>query len=252
MSKHLLVAEDANTLAVNASNWLVERIGQSVESRGVCRIVLPGGSTPKLLYETLATLNPSSAPWHAVQFFLGDERNVPIDDPQSNYGMIKTALGSVVSQGKARLHPVNIQTEFPERAAQEYETTIRNSFNISAGTPSFDIVLLGLGDDAHTASLFPFSSGLAEHKRLVISNWVEKLKTHRITLTAPVLSAARHVAFLVSGSSKSNALSQVWHAPHNPELLPAQLICPQGEFVWMVDKAALGQTPVPADWTVAG
>ena len=250
MTKYLRLAEDANQLAEMASNSLIEIIRQSVSSEGVCRIVLPGGSTPKLLYEKLAKVIPNTMPWHCVQFFLGDERNVPLDDPQSNYGMIKLALGPVLSIGKAQLHPVNIQTGFPERAADEYEATIRTSFDNYSNVPRFDIVLLGMGDDAHTASLFPYSSGLSEQVRLVTCNWVEKLKTHRITLTAPILSAAKHVAFLVSGASKTNALSQVWHSPYQPELLPSQLICPQGEFVWMVDKAALGQTPVPSDWVV--
>jgi 6-phosphogluconolactonase len=248
MFRRVLTANDPEQLAKHASQWLIEQIVQAHHKKGVCRIALAGGSTPKRLYQLLAEQPLDGIPWHAVQFYLGDERNVPLDDANSNYRMAKESLGAVLGPTRAHLFPVNIQLLTPEQSALEYETTLRESFGPCDTFPELDVVLLGLGDDAHTASLFPHTTALEERTRWVVSNWVEKLGTYRITMTAPLISAASQVAFLVSGSGKTQALSQIWHASHQPALYPAQLIGARDTLNWMIDSVALGSLAIPDGW----
>jgi len=176
-------------------------------------------------------------------FFWGDERHVPPIDPESNYRMAEEAMLSKVPVPPGNVF--RIKTENPEAAAaaEDYEKAIRKFFGLEPGQfPRFDLILLGMGPDGHTASLFPGTTALQEKSRLVVANWVEKMKTHRITLTLPVLNAARCVTFLVSGTDKAPALKAVLEENVPAEQYPAKLIKPSdGKLIWLIDRAAASQ-----------
>ena len=223
-----------------AAEEVVRLAHEAVSTRGRFTIALSGGSTPKSLYNLLATNARTALPWDKMFFFWSDERHVPPTDPDSNYRMADEAMLSKV--------PVPISNVFrpaTEKAdagvvASEYESTLRTFFQLGPGQfPKFDLILLGMGPDGHTASLFPGTAGLEEKSRLVIANWVEKLKTHRLSFTFPVLNAAACVAFLVSGTDKASALKGVLEesAPGAP--YPAALVNPvNGKLIWFLDRAA--------------
>src|SRR5690606_983517 len=173
--------------------------------------------------------------------FWGDERTVPPDHPDSNYRMAKEALLDFVALPASNVHRISGELE-PARAAAEYEQTLRSFFAKRAGKTRFDLILLGMGDDGHTASLFPDTEALNETERLVVANHVPKLDTWRITLTAPIINDAAHVAFLVAGAGKAAVLKRVLQGPRQPHKLPSQLIQPvDGELVWLLDKAAASE-----------
>jgi 6-phosphogluconolactonase len=223
-----------------AAEEFIRAANQAVEKRGRFAVALSGGSTPKNLYALLAANASSSLPWNQMFFFFGDERHVPPDDVESNYRMANESLFS-----KAPIPPGNIfrvPTENPDAdaTAAAYEQTLRNFFGVKPGEiPPFDLILLGMGPDGHTASLFPETNALKEKLRLVVANWVEKLKTSRITLTLPVLNAARCVAFLVSGTDKAPALHEVLEGDAPGEKYPSKLIQPEdGKLIWFIDRAA--------------
>jgi 6-phosphogluconolactonase len=222
-----------------AAEEVIRATTHAVAQRGRFTIALAGGSTPKNLY-TLIAANASTLPWNQMFFFFGDERHVPPDDADSNYRMVKETLLS-----KAPIPPANvfrIPAENPDAAtaAEAYEQTLRKFFALAPGEfPRFDLILLGIGPDGHTASLFPETAGLQEKSRLVVANWVEKLNTSRITLTLPVLNAARCVAFLVSGIDKAEALHEVLEGNAPAEKYPSKLVRPsEGKLIWFVDRAA--------------
>ena len=205
-------------------------------------IALSGGSTPRGLHALLAN-DPAvrdRLPWRYMHFFWGDERHVPPDHRRSNYRMAHDTLLSLAPVSAENIH--RVQSEEPDAAlaAGKYEQELRTFFDLEAGElPRFDCILLGMGPDGHTASLFPGTEALHETKRLVVANWVEKFKTYRITLTVPVLNRADLVVFLVSGAEKAEALKAVLQGDYRPELFPAQLIRPgSGKLLWIVDKAA--------------
>jgi len=226
-----------------AAEEFIRAASEAVEKRGRFAVALAGGSTPKSLYALLAANASSSLPWSQMFFFFGDERHVPPDHPDSNYRMANESLFS-----KAPIPPGNVfrmPTENPDAdaVAAAYEQTLRNFFSTKPGEfPSFDLILLGMGPDGHTASLFPETAALEERSRLVVANWVEKLKTSRITLTLPVLNAARCVAFLVSGADKAPALHQVLEGDGPGEKYPSKLVQPErGKLIWFVDRAAASE-----------
>ena len=226
-----------------AAEEFIRAASEAVEKRGRFAVALAGGSTPKSLYALLAANASSSLPWSQMFFFFGDERHVPPDHPDSNYRMANESLFS-----KAPIPPGNVfrmPTENPDAdaVAAAYEQTLRNFFSAKPGEfPSFDLILLGMGPDGHTASLFPETAALEERSRLVVANWVEKLKTSRITLTLPVLNAARCVAFLVSGADKAPALHQVLEGDGPGEKYPSKLVQPErGKLIWFVDRAAASE-----------
>ncbi len=201
-------------------------------------VALSGGNTPRRVYELLATDEfKNEVNWKFVHAFFGDERSVPPDDPASNYGMALATLISRVPIPEINVHPIPGVGDHHENA-RSYERELRTYFAGSAW-PRFDLVLLGIGEDGHTASLFPGTAGLAEKTAWVIANWVEQLNEFRFTLTAPAINSAAEILFLVTGGGKASRLAAVLNGPHQPNLLPAQLIKPgQGELIWMVDKAA--------------
>jgi len=214
---------------------------ESVAANGRFSVALSGGSTPIALYRLLADPPLSrTIDWPHVHLFWGDERFVPADHPESNYRLARETLISRVPIPAENVYPMPTEGNDPEAAAAQYEVTLRRSFVLSKGeTPRFDLVLLGLGADGHTASLFPGSPVLSEDQRLVAATYVGNLDTWRLTLTPSVLNRARHVLFLVCGSEKASALRQALQGPYDPQRLPAQLVRPpEGDVTWLVDEAA--------------
>lgn len=200
-------------------------------------IALAGGSTPKPVYERLASADSAgSIDWSRVHVFFSDERCVPPDDTQSNYRMAREAVLSRVPIPERNIHRIRGE-EPPELAAAEAERSLRALF-ADAVVPSLDLVLLGLGDDGHTASLFPGTAALRETSRLVVPQYVDKLRCWRVTFTPPLLNAARKVAFIVEGAGKAATLHAVTEGPFQPDVLPSQLVQPAGGVDWLVDVAA--------------
>jgi len=227
-----------------AAEEVVRATNEAVTHRRRFTIALSGGSTPKSLYNLLATNARATLPWDRMFFFWSDERHVPPTDPDSNYRMANEAMLAKIPVAAANIFRVPAENPDADAAAQAYEQTMQKFFELKPGEfPRFDLILLGLGPDGHTASLFPETAGLNEKSRLVIANWVEKFKTSRITFTSPVLNAARNVAFLVSGTDKAPALHAVLEdeaAPANR--YPAKLVRPSdGKLAWFVDRAAASQ-----------
>ena len=223
-----------------AAEEVVRAANEAVAQRGRFTIALAGGSTPKSLYNLLATNARTALPWDRMFFFWGDERHVPPTDPDSNYRMADETMLSKIPVAAANVF--RMKTENPDAAAvaENYEQTLRKFFQPEPGqVPTFDLILLGMGPDGHTASLFPDTAALQEKSRLVLANWVEKMTTYRITLTLPVLDAARCVIFLVSGTDKATALHAVLEGDVPGEQYPAKLVRPrQGKLIWLVDRAA--------------
>jgi 6-phosphogluconolactonase len=227
--------EDAETLARHVAQWLC---AQALASDRPFAICCSGGSTPKRLYELLAA--PAIAarfPWERVHWFWGDERFVPHDHPDSNYRMVRDALFARVAVPSRNIHPVPTTNLTPEQAAAEYEETLKSFYGAEALDPArrlFDVTLLGLGEDGHTASLFPGHPALAEERRWVVAVIGAKSEA-RITLTYPALDGSRDVAFLVTGASKRDVLAR---ARAGDRTLPAGRIRPVGKLHWFTDRAA--------------
>ena len=224
----------------SAAEEVVSLTHEAVAERGRFTIALSGGSTPKSLYTLLATNCRTSLPWDRMFFFWGDERHLPPTDPDSNYRMVEEAMLSKVPLTAANVFRVPAENPDAAAVAESYERTLREFFALDpVQIPRFDLILLGMGPDGHTASLFPGTAALQEKSKLVVANWVEKLKTNRITFTFPVLNAARCVAFLVSGTDKAPALKAVLEDKAPGEQYPAKLVHPsEGKLLWLVDRAA--------------
>lgn len=213
----------------------------AVSEHGRFTVALSGGSTPKGLYSVLASGTISDIPWNSMYFFWGDERHVPPNHPDSNYRMVFESLLSKVPVPSQNIFRIHAETPDAELAARSYEQDLRKFFSLKAGEfPRFDLILLGLGPEGHTASLFPDSPALLDSRHLVVANWIEKLKTERITLTLPVLKSARFVMFLVSGEGKAEIVREIFENPKAD--LPARLVKPEsGRLLWMLDRAAAGK-----------
>lgn len=242
MKPEIQIVADAGALYRAGVVEFVRQAGEAVQAKGSFTVALSGGSTPKGLYGLLAT-DPTlraRVPWDKTHVFWGDERHMPPTDADSNYRMANEAMLSKVPIPPANVHRIKSENPDASRAAEEYEQTLRAFFHLTEGQfPRFDLVFLGLGPEAHTASLFPGTKALHETKRLVVSNWVGKFYTDRITMTPPVLNHAACVAFLVSGEAKALPLKAVLEGPYEPEQLPAQLVRPEhGRLLWLVDRDA--------------
>jgi 6-phosphogluconolactonase len=228
-------------LAAAAAGEFFDRAGKAIEGHGRFNVVLSGGNTPLCLYGLLALRAAVEAiSWDRVHFFWGDERDVPPDDPRSNYRAAREALLSRLSIAAGNIHRIPAGVGAPEESARDYEQEIRRFFALRPeAVPRFDLVFLGLGADGHTASLFPDSAAIQERRHLVVANYVEKLASWRITLTAPVFNRAACVIFLVEGAEKADALRRVLEGGGDPAQPPARLIHPeQGELLWFVDRKA--------------
>jgi 6-phosphogluconolactonase len=233
---------DANAIAQTAAAEFLEAAKEAVREKGSFSVALSGGSTPKVLYGLLIN-NPvlqAMVPWSKTQFFFGDERHVPPDDTESNFRMATEAMFAKAPVDAKQVHRIKGEKRNAAQAAEEYEEDLRASFRLADGQlPRFDLVLLGMGPEGHTASIFPGTKALKEERRLVVSNWVGKLYTDRITLTPPVLNNAARVIFMVHGAEKAPALKAVLEGPYEPDQLPAQIIKPkEGKVLWLVDPSA--------------
>lgn len=241
MAELRLVANPA-ALHRAAAARVLESARRATAERGAFHWALSGGSTPGGVFELLAA-DPalrSEFPWASCQVYWGDERAVAPDHADSNYRLASEALLRHVSIPPGQIHRIRGEAPDAAQAAAEYEALLRTALPSGPeGLPVFDLALLGLGADGHTASLFPGTTALAETRRLVVANWVGKLYAERITLTAPVFNAAREVLFLVAGADKAPGLKGVIEGPFEPLQLPAQLIHPApGTLAWLVDAAA--------------
>jgi 6-phosphogluconolactonase len=242
-SPEIRIVATANDLFRAAADEFVELTANAVRARGRFCVALSGGSTPRGLFALLASGAIPAIPWDKIYFFWGDERHVPPDHPESNYRMAKEALLSKVPVPPGHVFRIPAEEEDANASARTYDQTLREFFLLQPGEwPRFDLILLGIGTEGHTASLFPGTTALEEKNRLVVSNWVEKLKTDRITLTLPVLNNAACVTFLASGADKAEILQQILENPGAD--LPAQRVQPRdGRLVWLLDAAAARLLP---------
>jgi 6-phosphogluconolactonase len=246
-SPSLEVVADRDELSRAAADRFCAQAQQAVHDRGRFTVALSGGSTPRDFYALLANEEAgyrNQLAWDKLHFFWGDERHVPPDDAESNYKMAYEAMLSKVPVPAGNIHRIAAEMPDAEEAARAYEAELRQFFQADSGPPRFDLALMGLGPDGHTASLFPQTAALHEKERWVVSNWVQKLHTHRITLTAPLLCQALEVLFLVAGGDKAIALRDVLHGPYHPDQWPAQIFrnC-SAQVVWIVDQLAARQLP---------
>ncbi len=233
---NIKVYEDKQALAEAAARDFIERANAAIQETGRFAVALAGGSTPEATYELLATKEyAGEVDWGNVHFFFGDERSVPPDDEDSNYRMADESLLSHVSVGS--VHRMKGEL-LPDEAAMEYEGELREFFSTPGRPPEFDLIQLGIGDDGHTASLFPNTAALDVTDRWVAQNPVPKLETVRITLTLPVLNAAKAVSFLVAGEGKAEALKAVLESDADPHDYPSKFLQPAGELNLMLDREA--------------
>ena len=244
------VEPDAAALATRAAQYFVEMTGEAVAGRGRARIAISGGSTHKAAFQTLGDPDQpwrNRMPWDKLDLYWVDERSVPPDDAESNFRMTREALLDHVPLKPDQIHRIEGELD-PQEAASRYESELRNSFRLEgAESPRFDLVSLGLGDDGHTASIFPRTEAVHEMSRLVTANRVPQKDTWRITLTWPVINRASSVFFLISGQEKASILNEVLTGPCDLERLPSQLIWPSsGILTLILDKAAAAFLP-PTD-----
>jgi len=245
MKPQIRIVEDGEAIARDAAIEFARLARDAVIDHGFFAVALSGGSTPRRLYEMIAerAAGRAGVPWETVHFFFGDERMVPPDHRDSNYGMARTALLSQIPLPESNVHRIAGEAPHAEVAAQEYELDLRAFFATHRALvgpfPRFDLVLLGLGADGHTASLFPGSTAVWEQQRWVTSAFVEKLGAHRVTLTPPVLNGAAHVLFLVAGEEKAETVEEVLLGEFDPGRLPSQIVRPkEGHVTWLIDEAA--------------
>ena len=244
--KTINICQDSSELAVSVAEQFIAIGKEAIERSGRFMVALSGGSTPKLLYSVLAAPEYSSRiVWSKTHLFWGDERCVSHDSPESNYKMVSESLLSCLSIPGSNVHPISGQDKDPLQAARNYAQTLLETFSADNGVPRFDLILLGLGTDGHTASLFPETEVLSEDKELVAASYVAKLGAYRITLTPRTINAAANIIFMVAGKEKMAIIPQVLQT--SAEAYPAQLIQPgNGQIEWYIDQAAAQQPKVRA------
>lgn len=240
-SPHIQVLPSPAEVARAAADRIVAAANEAVALSGSFSIALSGGSTPKALYELLASdAYRDRIPWADTEIFFGDERCVPPDHKDSNYRMAREALLSKVPIPATSVHRMKGEIE-PAAAAREYQQTLLDRFGVG---PGIDLVLLGMGDDGHTASIFPHTPAVTESAATVLGYFAENSstgKSWRITLTAPFINRSREVLFLICGGSKAARLQEVLEGPQDPHRLPTQLIKPvSGKLIFVIDAAAAG------------
>ena len=234
MSRIVEVLTAKADLIERAQEIILSQVRSAIEARGSFTIALAGGSTPKPLYEALSG---QSLPWSKMHIFWGDERYVPPTDSQSNQLMARQALIDQIEIPAANVHPMNIAAGNPAQDAQNYEAHLREFFQLQAPEiPAFDLILLGMGDDGHTASLFPHTDVLQVEDRLIGVGI--KDGQPRLTFTAPLINQARCVIFLVAGENKRPALKEVFAEQADSQDYPSRMIQPQGKLIWLLDQAA--------------
>lgn len=236
----VIVVPDGDALARLAAETLASVIAEARAQGRSAAIALSGGSTPKKMGELL--VSPpyiERVHWDAAEIFWGDERFVPLADSESNAGEALRTFLQHVPIPDERVHPFETEFDDPGVAAERYERDLRAVVPLREGVPTFDLILLGMGDDGHTASLFPGTAAIHEDRRLVIAHRIERLDAIRLTLTPPVLNAARQVVFLVGGSGKADTLHAVLDGELDVDRLPSQVVRPiSGSLLWVIDEAA--------------
>ena len=232
------VFDDNRSFVDGSADFIAKSAAAAIAERGRFTIALAGGGTPKQIYARLATADyRGRIAWKKVHIFFGDERCVPPDDARSNYRMVREAWFDHAPIPAENIHRIHGEDD-PALEALRYEQDIAGLYR-SARLPAFDLILLGMGDNGHTASLFPGTVALRETMRWVVAQYVEVMTTWRVTFTAPLINAARHVAFLAEGAGKAQMLWNVMEGPYQPDVWPSQLIQPtNGELHWLVDTAA--------------
>ena len=241
----IIICQNLSELNRKAAEEFVGLGGAANARRGRFTVALSGGSTPKALYTLLASAEyRNRLDWSRVHLFWGDERGVPPDHPESNFRMVQESLLSKVETPPENIHRMAGEKN-PQAAAAEYENELRRVFSSSqAAAPRFDLIYLGLGEDGHTASLFPGSAALSENQRWVTIAYVERLQAHRLTLTLPVINAAAQITFLVSGKSKSAIVKRLLGAGADSAILPAAKISPtDGRLTWLITQDAAEEIP---------
>ncbi|PSB18962.1 6-phosphogluconolactonase [Phormidesmis priestleyi ULC007] len=234
MTKIVEVLPDLEALIDRALAIVLDKLNAAVTERGIGTIALAGGSTPKPLYEKLAA---QSLPWDKIHVFWGDERYVPADHPDSNQRMARLAWLDRVEIPASNVHPMATNEADPAIAAQTHAAELQAFFQVKATEfPAFDVILLGIGDDAHTASLFPHTDALRVDDRLVTVG--SKDGQPRITFTVPLINHAQTVIFMVAGASKQSALAQIFAPVADDMTYPSRLIAPQGDLWWLLDQSA--------------
>ena len=236
MGVDVKILPDSAALAQAAAQEFHKLADAAVQERGRFCVALSGGNTPRAIYSLLASEH-KELPWDRIHVFFGDERHVPLDHPDSNFRMATESLLSKVPIPEKNVHRIRAELE-ADIAATEYEQELVNFFHLdNQEMPRFDLIFLGIGEDGHTASLFPGSNALTETSRRVVANWVEKFKTFRITFTFPVLNHAAEVAFLVSGADKAQILNEI--ISPGARKYPTQSVQPEnGRLLWLVDQDA--------------
>lgn len=240
-TRNIEVLPTAVDLFHSAAAEFIDAGRSAIGAQGRFTVALSGGSTPKALYSLLAS-NYADFAWNRVFLFFGDERHVAPSDPESNFRMVQESLLSKIKIPAENVFRVKAENPDAAAAASDYEGQIRRFFELKGGGfPRFDLILLGMGPDGHTASLFPDSEAMNEQSRLVVANWVAKFNTHRITFTFPVLNRAAEVMFMASGADKAEMVHQVLEAKNVPPL-PSQRVQPtDGKLLWILDEAAAGK-----------
>jgi 6-phosphogluconolactonase len=240
--REIIICRDADELSRHAAEQFVELATAAATKQRRFSAALSGGSTPKSLYSLLATAEFSRRIlWSQVHLFWGDERCVAPDHAESNFRMVREALVSKIDIPAANIHRMTGEKE-PQIAAADYEEQLKQFFHLdNDALPQFDLVLLGLGEDGHTASLFPSSPALNETRRLVATAYVEQLQAHRLTLTLPVINNAAQITFLIAGQSKSVVVGQIL-AGENSNLPAARIQPVTGRLTWLITQDAAGKT----------
>jgi 6-phosphogluconolactonase len=234
------VLADVSEVASKATEIFFESARHAIDRRDSFRVAMSGGSTPRRMYRVMATSpERDEIDWSNVDVFWGDERFVPHDHGDSNFRVCYDELLRVLPIPRERYHPVPTQLE-PDAAAASYEQTVREVFDLEDGeVPEFDLMLLGIGDDGHTASLFPGTDALQERERLVVANYVPQQESMRITMTVPVIISARRIAVLVTGSNKAEAVGRALEGTYNLDETPSQILREaRGEVIWLLDRFA--------------
>ncbi len=240
--REIVVLPDPAAIARRAADEFLKYVNEAIAQKDSFTVALAGGSTPKALYSLLSEdpTYSSKIPWGKLHFFFGDERHAPPDSDESNFHMVNQALFSKGLVKPEQITRIRGEYADTEKAALEYEQALRAYFKLKEGQyPRFDLVLFGMGDEGHTLSLFPGTRALHASNRIVVRNWVGKLFTERITLTATAANQTNQAMFCVTRADKALALKAVLEGPYEPEQLPAQLIQPvNGKLLWLVDQAA--------------
>jgi 6-phosphogluconolactonase len=239
----ILVVPDPDALADQAADHFIALVDAAIAARGEATVALAGGSTPRAMNARLAVApRRDRVAWDNVRFFFGDERCVPPEHADSNYRMTNETLFAPLGIDPTQIHRIHGEDD-PVAAAAAYDADLRASLGPA---PAFDVIFLGMGPDGHTASLFPGTIAALDLTQFVVANFVPKFNSFRITLTPPIINAARHVTVTAAGAEKAEALAAVISGPHEPDRFPAQLVAPaNGQLDWFVDTAAASKLNLP-------